>query len=110
MYPDRELYLEMVRRGSRGRWFWLAGSRLQSAGLVGIALVLAVWPVMVYFKLGRTGINYVAALLALAALVVLGSFLRKVSYRIALGEGIDITKYFEKPPAKPAEKGPAPRP
>jgi hypothetical protein len=97
MQPDHELYEEMVRRGSRGRWFWRAGVWLYSAGVLGICLVLMVWPIAVYFKLGRTGISYAVIILAMGGLVVLGSLLRKVSYRIALGEGIDITQYFEKP-------------
>ncbi len=95
MQPDHKLYLEMARRGSRGRWFWLAGVWLYLAGLVGICLILAVWPVMFYLRFGRTGIGYAVALLVMAGLVVLGSLLRRVSYRIALGEGLDITKYFD---------------
>lgn len=97
MQPDQALYEEMVRRGSRGRRFWLAGVWLYAAGLLGICLVLIVWPMAVFFRLGRTGIGYAVAILALAGLAALGSFLRRVSYRIALGEGIDITRYFEKP-------------
>lgn len=99
MHPDRPLYEEMVRRGSRGRWYWLAGSRLYSAGLMGIVLVLLVWPVAFYFKFGRTGIAYAVALVGAAAMAAVGSFLRRVSYRIALEEGLDITKYFPKGPA-----------
>lgn len=96
MQPDQQLYEEMVRRGSRGRWFWRAGSWLYSAGLLGIAFGLIVCPVLFYFKFGRMGIAYAVALLALCGVAVLGSFLRRVSYRIALDEGIDIAKYFEK--------------
>ncbi|MBI4350362.1 MAG: hypothetical protein HY550_02880 [Elusimicrobia bacterium] len=96
MQPDYPLYEEMVRRGSRGRWFWRIGSWLYSAGLLGMVLVLAIWPVAVFFKFGRAGVSYAAALLAMAGLVALGSYLRKVSYRIALGEGMDIAQYFEK--------------
>lgn len=96
MQPDYQLYQEMVRRGSRGRWFWRLGAWLYSAGLVGIVLVLMVWPVVFFFKFGKTGIAYAVALVALGGLTVLGSFLRKVSYRIALDEGLDIAKYFEK--------------
>lgn len=96
MQPDYQLYEEMVRRGSRGRWFWRIGAWLYSAGLLGLVLVLLVWPVVIIFKFGKTGISCAAVLLAMAGLAVLGSFLRKVSYRIALGEGIDITKYFDR--------------
>jgi len=99
MQPDHPLYEEMVRRGSRGRWFWRIGSWLYSAGLLGVGLVLVVWPVVFYFRFGKTGIVYLVTLLVLAGLATLGSFLRRVSYRIALSEGIDITKYFEKPAA-----------
>ena len=84
-----------MRLGSRGRWFWRIGAWLYSAGLLGIVLVLIVWPVVFFFQFGRTGIAYAVALLVMAGLAMLGSFLRKVSYRIALGEGIDITKYIE---------------
>lgn len=97
MQPDHQLYEEMLRRGSRGRWFWRAGTWLYSAGLMGMVVVLIVWPIVFLFKFGRTGISYAVAILAMAGLVVLGSLLRTISYKIALGEGIDITKYFEKP-------------
>lgn len=96
MQPDYPLYEEMLRRGSNGRWFWRIGIWLYSAGLLGIVIVLMVWPVAFFFKFGRTGLAYPLALLAAGLLATLGSFLRKVSYRIALGEGIDITRYFEK--------------
>ena len=98
MQSDYPLYEEMLRRGSRGRWFWRVGTWLYAAGLLGMVIVLAVWPVVFFFKFGETGIGYAVALLAMAGLVLLGSTLRRVSYRIALGEGIDITKYFEPPP------------
>ena len=97
MQPDQPLYEEMVRRESRGRWFWRIGSWLHAAGLLGIVVVLMVWPVVFFLKFGKTGIAYAVAVLVLAGLVVLGSFLKRTSYRIALGEGIDITRYFEKP-------------
>ena len=97
MQPDHKLYEEMVRRGSRGRWFWRVGVWLYAAGVLGICVVLIVWPVAVFFRFGRTGISYAVAILALGGLAALGSFLRRASYRMALGEGIDITRYFEKP-------------
>lgn len=97
MQPDHALYEEMVRLGSRGRWFWRVGVWIYLAGVLGICLVLIVWPVAIFFKFGMTGIGYAVALVALAALSVVGSFLKRISYRIALNEGIDITKYFEKP-------------
>lgn len=97
MQPDHALYEEMVRRGSRGRRFWLAGVRLYAAGVLGICVVLILWPIAFFFGFGRTGIGYAVAILALGGLAILGSFLRKTSYRIALGEGIDITNYIEKP-------------
>jgi len=104
MQPDYPLYEEMIRRGSRGRWFWRIGTWLYAAGLLGIALILVVWPVVFYFNFGKTGISYAVALVVMAGLAALGGFLRRVSYRIALGEGIDITKYFEKPAEKQVEK------
>lgn len=99
MQPDYPLYEEMLRRGSRGRWFWRVGTWLYAAGLLGIVAVLAVWPVVFFLKFGKTGITYAVLLLVMAGLVVLGGALRRISYRIALGEGIDITKYFDQPPA-----------
>lgn len=97
MQPDYPLYKELVRRGSRGRWFWLAGVWLYSAGVIGLSLVLVVLPVAIFFKFGKMSIYYAAAALAMAGLAMVGSLLKRASYRIALGEGIDITKYFEKP-------------
>lgn len=97
MQPDQALYEELVRRGSRGRWFWRIGVWLYAAGLLGICVVLVLWPMAVFFRFGRTGIGYAVAILALAGLAALGSLLRRAAYRIALGEGIDITRYFEKP-------------
>jgi hypothetical protein len=97
MHPDQPLYEEMVRRDSRGRWFWRIGSWLYSAGLLGVVLILIVWPIVFFFKFGKTGIAYAVTILVMAALAALGSFLRRVSYRIALSEGIDIAQYFEKP-------------
>lgn len=94
-----------MRRGSRGRWFWRFGTWLYSAGILGIVLVLVVWPAAFYFRFGRTGIGYAVAILVMAGLVVLGGFLRKISYRIALDEGIDITRYFEKPVEPPRRDG-----
>lgn len=98
MQPDYPLYEEMVRRGSRGRWFWRVGAWLYTAGLLGIVIVLAVWPVVFFFQFGKTSLSYPVLLLVMAGLVVIGSALRKISYRIAFGEGIDITKYIEQPP------------
>lgn len=105
MQPDQKLYEEMVRRGSRARWFWRAGAWLYSAGLAGIAVVLVVWPAAVYFKFGRTGLGYALAIVAMGALVVLGSSLRRISYGMALKEGIDITEYFDKAPAGDKKPG-----
>ena len=73
MQPDHTLYVEMVRRGSRGRWFWRIGSWLHSAGLLGVALVLIVWPVVFFLRFGKTGISYAVAILVMAGLVVLGA-------------------------------------
>lgn len=105
MQPDRPLYEEMVRQGSRGRWFWRVGGWLRLAGIAGIVLMLTMWPLVWYFRVGGTGIYFFFALLGMAALFTLGSFLRNVSYRIALGEGIDIAEYFEK-----EENGPGRQP
>lgn len=97
MQPDQPLYDEMVRRGSRGRWFWLVGHRLRLAGICGIILALALWPVVFYFRIGDFGFYFALALFVLAGLFTLGTFLKRVSYKLALKEGLDITEYFEKP-------------
>jgi len=100
MQPDYPLYEEMLRRGSRGRWFWRAGTWLYTAGLLGIVIVLAVWPVVFFFRFGKTSLVYPVLLLVMAGLVVLGGALRKISYRIALNEGIDIIKFIGQPPGE----------
>ena len=70
MLQDRPLYEEMVRTGSRGLWAWRAGNWLVRTGVIGIVLLL------------------------MAALSTLGSFLKRLSYRIALGEGIDVASFL----------------
>lgn len=99
MQPDYPLYEEMVRTGSRGRWFWRIGSWLYYTGLLGIILLLIVWPVFFYFKISDAGLLFFVLLILMAALFTLGAFLKKVSYRIALGEGIDIARYLQGPEA-----------
>lgn len=93
---DYPIYEEMVRRGSNGRWVWRIGSWLYYAGLLGIILLLIVWPVVFFFKFGDVGIAFGAALLLMAGMFVLGNFLIRVSFRIAAGEGLDISKYSGK--------------
>lgn len=107
MFPDQKLYEEMMRRGSRGCAYWRTGTRLYSAGLVGVAAVLVVWPIVLFFRFGNTGLGYAGALIAAAALVVIGGFLRRLSYRIAMGEGIDVASFFEK--EKPRKRPPGGR-
>jgi len=58
--------------------------------------MLTLWPLVWYFGLSGTGIYFFFALLVLAALFTLGSLLKRISYKLAFGEGIDITRYFEK--------------
>jgi hypothetical protein len=94
MLQDYPLYEEMVRRGSRGRWFWRIGSWLFYISVIGICLLLAVWPVVLFFSISDFGLMFFVALVLLAGLFTLGSFLKKVSYKIALGEGIDIAAYL----------------
>lgn len=97
MQPDQPLYDEMLRRGSRGRWFWLVGGWLRLAGLGGLVLALVLWPAVFYFRIGDFGFYFALALFGAAGLFTLGTFLKRVSYRIALGEGIDLPRYFGKP-------------
>lgn len=88
-----------MRRGSRGRWFWRIGSWLYYTGTVGIILLLIIWPVVFYFKVGDAGLLFFVLLVLMAALFTAGTFLKKVSCRIALGEGLDIAKYLQGPEA-----------
>lgn len=96
MSLDYPLYQEMVRRGSRGRWFWRIGDWLCYIGVMGLVLVLILWPLMFFSKYDNMGMAAAGGVFLMAAVYVLGSFLKKVSYRIALSEGLDITEYFEK--------------
>ncbi len=95
MLQDYPLYEEMVRRGSRGRWFWRIGSWLYYTGILGIVLLLIVWPVVFYFKISDAGLVFFLLLLLMAAVFTAGSLLKRASYRIALGEGIDVAKCFQ---------------
>ena len=94
MHPDSALYEELERRASRGRWFLRAGLRLCNAGLLLAALLLVLWPVNLYFRLGDAGLLSWLALMAAAALYVAGSLLKRIAYRIALSEGIDLAALF----------------
>ncbi len=96
MSLDHPLYEEMLRRNSRGRWFWRIGDWLCSAGVMGFVLVLILWPFVFFFEFSNTGMAAAGGLVLMAAVYVLGNALKKVSYRLALEEGIDILKYFEK--------------
>lgn len=104
MQQDQAVYEEMLRRGSRGRLFWLAGSRLRSAGLLGIVLLLLVWPVGLYFRIPDIWLILFLGLLAMAAVFSVGSFLKNISYRIALAEGLDLARCLAaaEPPKPPA--------
>ncbi len=94
MAPDRQLYEEMLRRGSRGRLFWLLGHWLKLAGLFGIVLALVAWPAVFFVKLPGGGRAAGFALLLLAGLYGLGFYLKRLSYRIAWSEGIDVAKFL----------------
>ncbi|MDA8130112.1 MAG: hypothetical protein M0011_01275 [Elusimicrobia bacterium] len=94
MHPDRLLYEEMARRGSRGRWFLRAGIWLSNAGLLGIALLLVLWPVNLYFKLGDAGFLFWLALMLAASLFVAGNLLKRIAYRMALSEGMNLAAFF----------------
>lgn len=94
MLQDRPLYEEMVRLGSRGRWAWLAGNWLIHVGVSGIVILLIVWPGVFYFKVSESGLLFLIVLFVMAALFTLGSFLKRLSYRIAFGEGIDVAKFL----------------
>ena len=103
MQQDYPLYEEMVRRGSRGRWFWRIGSWLYYTGILGIVLLLIAWPVVFYFRSSDAGLLFFLLLLLMAAIFTAGSLLKRASYRIALGEGIDVAGYFQQ--GEKGEKG-----
>ncbi|HCC47751.1 MAG TPA: hypothetical protein DEQ38_06495 [Elusimicrobia bacterium] len=94
MLQDYPLYEEMVRLGSRGRWVWRIGNWLVYTGVIGIIFLLIIWPVVFYFKISDAGLIFLVALFIMAALFTLGSLLKRLSYRIALGEGIDVVKFL----------------
>jgi hypothetical protein len=50
---------------------------------------------MFFYHFSDWGIAFVLIALVLAGLYTLGSFLKRISYRIALGEGIDISQFIE---------------
>jgi hypothetical protein len=90
MIQDRPVYEEMARRGSRGVLPWLAGNLLVRAGIWGIILLLLAWPVTFYLRVSDFGLIFFLALVASAGVFTLGSLLKKLSYKIALREGIDV--------------------
>lgn len=92
MQQDHAVYEEMLRRGSRGLWFWRLGSWLRNTGILGIIFLLLVWPVGLYFKIADVWLLLFLALVLMAGLFTLGVFLKKISYKIAVSEGLDIIK------------------
>lgn len=94
---DYPLYEEMVRLGSRGRWFWRIGNWLSYAGLIGMVSVLILWPLMFIIRLGDAGFAFVLALVLMTGVFLAGKLLKRISYWLAEREGIDVPKYLEKP-------------
>lgn len=92
MQQDHAVYEEMLRRGSRGLWFWRLGSWLRSAGLLGIIFLLLVWPVGLYFKISDVWLMLFLALVLMAGMFTLGGLLKRISYKIAVSEGLDLAK------------------
>lgn len=105
MQPDQGLYEEMARRGSRGCRLWRVGTWLRITGLLGIGFVLLVWPAVLFFGVLDAGMLLAILILLMGAVFMLGNFLKKLSYRIALGEGIDIAEYLDKPEEEKKGKG-----
>lgn len=98
MSMDYPLYEEMLRRKSRGRWYWRIGDVLYYIGL----LTAVSSPVLFLMANGardafpgKPDLRLVAGAVALLGICVflLGSFLKSVSYTIATKEGIDVKKY-----------------
>lgn len=98
MSMDYPLYEEMIRRKSRGRWFWRIGDWLYYIGLLIFLSSPIFIGMVVYVKLTKTGKGSPLAAGALWALFgacvfLLGGWLKNLSYSIAEKEGIDVRKY-----------------
>lgn len=99
MSLDYPLYEEMVRRKSRGRWFWMIGDRLYYLGLLGMVISPAFLAAFLYIKhVKKPGVPdplTSAGIIAALSFCVfqLGCWLKGFSYSIAKKEGIDVSRY-----------------
>jgi hypothetical protein len=98
MSLDYPLYEEMVRRKSRGRWFWRMGDYLYYIGLLTLCGSPVLYLIFTGSKaagLGTPNPHLVAGVAGLLGICVfmLGGFLKGISYTIAKKEGIDIQRY-----------------
>lgn len=90
-YPN---YEEMIRRGSRGRWFWPIGDWMYYLGI----LLGLIWPMGAVSKWINNPLipvwPFVLVWLGLVALIPLGLHLKKLAYHIAEKEGIDFSNAY----------------
>ena len=93
--PDRNFYDHIKRKNPRASLFWLAGDRLFHAGLVMIMIFI---PVIFFAYTKKVSALFMLWLLGgLAVFVTLflaGIFLKRESYKTAMKDGMDITKYL----------------
>lgn len=85
MSMDYPFYEEMVRRGSRGRWFWRIGDWLY---YIGIFVFMFGIPAAALLKIGTLKIGLVGV--SGIVIFVCGVVLKNISYWIAKREGMDF--------------------
>ena len=92
---DRAFYEAIKRKNPRASSFWLTGNNLYHAGLT---LVMLLLPCIFFAYTKEASVTLMAWLAAglVASFVMLfgGIFLKRESYKIAMKDGMDITKYL----------------
>jgi len=93
--PDRDFYEHIKRRNPRASLFWLAGDRIFRTGLV---LVMIFIPVLFFAyteKVSSLFMLWLSGGLAVSVILFfVGIFLKRESYKTAMKDGMDITKYL----------------
>jgi len=93
--PDRDFYEHIKRRNPRASLLWLAGDRLFHGGLV---LVMIFIPAIFFAyteKVSPLFMFWLSGGLALSIILFfVGIFLKRESYKTAMKDGMDITKYL----------------
>ena len=93
--PDRNFYEHIKRRNPRASLFWLAGDRLYRMGLI---MVMIFMPVIFFAYAEKISAGFILWLWGgLAVSIILffaGIFLKRESYKTAMKDGMDISKYL----------------